>query len=142
MRRFALLIAACLLLTVSPTAAQTDPLPAALDALTALHNRLATSDAACRGLVFEQQNATVHGPLTIPPGTYRVTATTPGYFIADLQPLSGECDTPDYGNLFILSDGRAADGAQTIITSSGCTAIITTSNITDPYTLTISPLAP
>lgn len=81
MRRFALLIAACLLLTVSPTAAQTDPLPA-------------------------------------------------------------ECDTPDYGNLFILSDGRAADGAQTIITSSGCTAIITTSNITDPYTLTISPLAP
>jgi hypothetical protein len=76
----------------------------------------------------------VIGPIVIPSGTYRVTATTTGFIIADIEELSGNCDTGFLG-LFNLFAGDANDGAETLVTSSNCVGLITVGNTQEPWTI-------
>ncbi|MBC7815012.1 MAG: hypothetical protein H7175_27890 [Burkholderiales bacterium] len=83
----------------------------------------------------------VIGPVSFLDGQYRVTANTDGFFIVQLQPLQGVCDTGFLG-LFNLMQGQASSGAQSLFTSQGCVALITVENVTEPWTLDFERLAP
>jgi hypothetical protein len=76
----------------------------------------------------------VLGPLKLPSGIYRVTVRTSGYFIAQVETVSGTCDTGLMG-LFNLSSGIATGGASSTLTSEDCNALVTISNVTEPWTL-------
>jgi hypothetical protein len=89
--------------------------------------------AQCSGLSFQGSDNTVLGPIEIPDGTYRVTVTTDGYFIADVQVVSGNCGDSLGLSLFILSSGDANAGAETVFNSSGCSALIAVDNVTEPW---------
>ncbi len=81
------------------------------------------------------------GPVEIPTGTYRVTATTIGFMIADVETLSGECDTTQ-GVMFNLMSGQANSGVQTLLSAEDCSASISISNTREPWTLTIVQILP
>lgn len=89
-------------------------------------------------LSFEGDAATVIGPVDIPAGTYRATIKTAGYSIIQISAISGECGAGTSflsPSLFILMEGQAATGAEAIVTSNKCSALIELSNITAPWTL-------
>jgi len=94
----------------------------------------------CIGMKFSGENAKLLGPIELPAGLYRVTLTTNGYFIAKLEIIDGDCSGTGLGALYGIFEGQASDGSETLIKSSGCTTLIDTSNVTDPWTLTIEPL--
>lgn len=124
----------------SAQAAQADDdLPTALDNLQRISNRVAMLRAACDGLSFSGASEMVLGPIVFPDGTYRVTATSEGYFTSHIEPMEGECE-PSPQSLFNLSPEQAALGAQTVFRSAGCIALITTENIRLPWTLTFERL--
>lgn len=79
----------------------------------------------------------VIGPVSIPSGAYRVTATTNGFFIGQIQTVSGTCNADTMG-LFNLMQGIATLGAETLFTSENCQAIISVSNTQQPWTLDFS----
>jgi hypothetical protein len=82
----------------------------------------------------------VIGPLVLSSGTYRVRVVTNGFFIASIETLSGTCDAGFMG-LFNLSAGQASNGAEAIFKSKDCLALVTISNVTEPWTLNFEPLA-
>jgi hypothetical protein len=97
--------------------------------------RIAVLEAACSGLSFEGTTAKVIGPFELEAGLYRVTADTEGFFIADLNVIDGSCEAGVMG-MFLLMNGDASGGAETLVESEGCTTLVTLDNITDPWTLT------
>lgn len=89
-------------------------------------------------LSFSGDKDTVIGPVDIPAGTYRATATTAGYIIVHISALSGECGAGTRGSsdrLFSNSEGEATNGAESILISKACNALLEVSNITAPWTL-------
>ncbi len=131
-----------LLADASAALEEDDPI-AALDTLTLLRAHLATLDATCWGFVFEDDAATVLGPVYLPVGLYRVTVTTPGFFIADTETLSGTCGPAGWGGLFNITRDRATTGAETVFrVEEPCTFLILTSNVSEPYTLSFEALTP
>lgn len=116
-------------------------------ALRELRDYSATQAAACSGFQFSSETEgqqPVIGPITIPEGLYRITATTTGYLAAELTLLEGECGTDDtfYAptDLFNLFKGQADTGAQLLIQSKGCETLIEISNSSDPWTFNIEKL--
>lgn len=99
-----------------------------------LIDELMTFRAGCTGLSFEGDSNQVLGPVEIPAGVYRATVTTDGYMVSDLTVMDGTCEAGIMG-LFLLTEGRATDGAETVVESEGCTALIEISNTTAPWTL-------
>ncbi len=66
-------------------------------------------------LIFNGTANTVIGPIQIPAGVYRATATTAGFFIASVTATEGECGAGSsflLPGLFILSAGEATNGAE------------------------------
>jgi hypothetical protein len=106
----------------------------ALDDIYETEQLLADFRLQCAGLEFHGNANSVLGPVTFPDGTYRVTVTTSGFFIADIEAVSGSCDT-DWNGLFNLTSGRASTGAQSSFTSHGCVGLIEISNISSDWTL-------
>jgi hypothetical protein len=97
--------------------------------------------AGCSGLSWNSDDEgmqPVIGPVEIPEGLYRLTATTEGYIIVQHEIIDGECDE-DYA-LFAESDGDATDGAQRTFNSAGCEVLITIDNVTEPWTLAFEKL--
>lgn len=82
----------------------------------------------------------VLGPYRIPSGTYRVTVTTKGFFIAGIETLNGSCDAGFMG-LFNLMQGQASAGASAILKSNNCSLLIPLSNVTDSWALNFEKVA-
>lgn len=89
----------------------------------------------CNPLVFEGDSQQVIGPVSIPAGLYRAILVTDGYFIAAIEPVDGECAATDIFGLFNISSGNATEGAESLLESDGCEALIVTSNVTAHWTL-------
>lgn len=87
---------------------------------------------AVEPMEYTGTDATVLGPVEIPVGIYRATLTTDKYASISVTPTQGECGagssflTP---GLFIIMEGQAANGAEAVFTSRGCTALIEVSNV-------------
>lgn len=103
-----------------------------ISALNGTYNRIY---ALCSPLSFEGENQQVIGPIDIPAGVYRVILTTEGYFIADVEPIDGQCEARGFTGLFNVTSGRANQGAESLLISDGCEALIVTSNVSAPWTL-------
>lgn len=89
-------------------------------------------------LSFSGDADTVIGPIHIPAGTYRAVATTAGYLIVHVSAISGECGAGTRymtEGLFSLSRDEAVGGAEAILTSKECNALLEISNVTDPWIL-------
>lgn len=80
-------------------------------------------------------NMPVLGPIRFPNGRYRVTVTTLGFFIANVETVTGTCQTDSFLGLFNLSSGDAIQGAQTLLTTTDCVAFVTISNVTEDWSL-------
>lgn len=105
----------------------------------------AAADALCSELAFSSETSglqAVIGPVLFPDGIYRVTLTTTGFAIIKPEVLGGECETADFGGLYNIMQGRASDGAQTLFTTTGCLALLTVSNTSQPWTLTFELILP
>jgi hypothetical protein len=93
----------------------------------------------CDGLMFTSENEglqPVIGPVEFPEGLYRVTFTTEGYGVVELEFLEGECEPSLYSDtLFINNAGESSDGAQATLNSSGCEVLILLSRTNEPWTL-------
>lgn len=90
----------------------------------------------CYGLSFSSNEhglLPVIGPVYIPAGVYRVTATTAGYMIVNVEVLTGECG--EFGSVVNVSQGRATEGAQSVFRSGECEALIEVSNATEDWLL-------
>jgi hypothetical protein len=94
-------------------------------------------ESICNGLSFEGANSRVIGPFVLPAGYYRAIVTTSQYLIARLVVLNGECETSSFGSLFNLSAGEGTNGAEAVIISEGCRAVIEFSNTRAPWTFRI-----
>jgi hypothetical protein len=144
------------LMTLPILKAQDEPTPTALCSLETVQTvtnamaeliTLAQMDNAagdlriqCSGLVFEGANADVIGPVTIPAGTYIATAKTEGFMIVTFNVLSGECGQGTGSflgrGLFSISRDEATNGAETVMSSTGCQVLIEVSNVQAAWTLT------
>lgn len=113
------------------TGSETDPVKIA-DKLQQLANDANMLRAACDGLVFSGESAKVIGPVKLPQGVYRVTATTDGYMSGTITAVEGECGagvaftTP---LLFTIMQGQASKGSEATVTSKDCTALIEIANV-------------
>lgn len=114
--------------TMTSTASQT-PMPSATP----------TPSLTPVPLIWSGGEATVIGPLDIPEGVYRATATTSGFIIVTVTALEGECGEGSgfflSPGLFNESQGQATNGAESVFTSKGCRALIEVSNTQTPWVL-------
>jgi hypothetical protein len=97
---------------------------------------------ACTGLNFSSEQdgmQPVIGPVEIPEGIYRVTATTEGGIISKIDVLSGECGGYG-GSLVSAPKGQANNGAQVVFESAGCEALVSITLSTDAWTLAFEKL--
>jgi hypothetical protein len=107
-------------------------------ALIKFREQITAADIACSGLTFKGTKvAKIIGPFDLPTGTYKVTATTPGYLIIHVRTVSGNCEQV---SLYNLSSGEATTGSETLYESKGCRVMLLPSNISAPWTLTFEPL--
>jgi hypothetical protein len=105
------------------------------DAMTRLNKTISEMRSLCNPLRFEGDNQRVVGPITIPAGIYRVTATTDGFLIAEVETLSGRCHADDFFGLINVVAGGASDGVEARFNSEGCSALLTTHNVTAPWSI-------
>jgi hypothetical protein len=107
---------------------------------------IAAAKIECSGLSFNSDDdglEAVIGPVDIPEGLYRATATADGFLAVQIEPLEGDCGPTGFGSaIFNLSQGDAVDGAESLLESDGCSALIITSNtgFTPLWTLTFEKL--
>ena len=168
MKRMAIVLILVLILTALPTAAQEDTglqcsnadTQAALDKALALlgdaqagdaaaqyaaiveaRTALAEVDSLCLGLDFEGTAGTVHGPLYVPEGIYRVKVATTKFFIMNGAVLEGECGDSYNGEFGLFNEMSGGDfEAEKVFKSEGCTVLFETSNIFGPYQVTFEKL--
>ncbi len=117
-------------------------LSAALETLAAAQAEMSAMQSTCAGLSWEGKNPKVIGPVEIPAGLYRATATTKGFMIAQITLIDGDCGAKGISakNLFSLFKGDADEGAEAILESDGCTALLEISNVQEAWTLTLEKL--
>jgi len=104
--------------------------------LDTLRAEISAYTVACTGLAFSSERdgmQPVIGPVVIPEGIYRVTATTASFMIAHITALQGECG--DGYSLFNVTQGNATNGVQAVFESAGCEALIEVSNTREAWTL-------
>jgi hypothetical protein len=128
------------LITQAQADATAGDLTTAAATLAQMDNAAGDLRIQCGGLVFEGANADVIGPVTIPAGTYIATAKTEGFMIVTFNVLSGECGQGTGSflgrGLFSLSRDEATNGAETVMSSTGCQVLIEVSNVQAAWTLT------
>ncbi len=117
-----------------------------LDTLDLIYKAAIEARATCMELSFSSEVEgfePVIGPLIIPEGIYRPTVTTEGYFIMRIVPLRGECGdgtrmSPT--SVFNITAGIATTGAQGVVASAGCEALIEIENTSAPWVLSFEKL--
>jgi hypothetical protein len=128
------------------TAAQAEADPTAAQALIVeAQQQLALINAQCTGLNLEgDAGDVVVGPLSIPMGIYKVTATTPGFLIINGTVVSGVCenDYSDSVSLFAILTDTATNGSETLLKIEGedCLVIWEISHADAAYTVTFEKL--
>ena len=124
---------------VAGKAIKAGDLKSAIEALDTIKTDAITLDSFCGELSWSGKAASVIGPVTIPEGVYRAIATTTGFITVKITATDGECGEgdPDYlrPTLFNLSEGAADSGAQAVLTSKECTALIQISNVQTDWAL-------
>lgn len=117
--------------------------PELSEEIATLQAEITALDAECRGLSFSSEadgRQPVIGPIILEEGVYRFTATTVGFLIVQGTALDGDCDR-EIRAPFILSQGDAVDGAQTVIDlEDDCEFLLEFSNVTENWTFTIEKL--
>jgi hypothetical protein len=116
-----------------------------MQALLDVQSRISAQNAVCAGtgIALESKDKVpkVYGPFTLPKGTYKVTATTTGYFIIHAK-SSDNC--ADAFALFNLGPGEGNTGAETLLEIAGdsetCKFYLQTENASAPWKLVIAPL--
>lgn len=115
-----------------------------LKALNTLSQQIETANIACNGLTFKGTGNKVLGPLVIPKGTYKVSVETKNAFILTLNTLSGsDCDanqTVSVMSQINLEGDRDASGQVVLPVGADCKVLMTTSNSSNPWTLTFEPV--
>ncbi len=106
----------------------------------AIRDAASIAAAACSGLTFSSDAEgmmPVIGPVEIPEGIYRVTLVTEGFFIMKIDALDGECGEGSRmsSGAFSVMQDTATNGAQIVVNSEGCEALLSISNVTQPWTL-------
>lgn len=98
--------------------------------------------ATCDGLTFAGKAQKLIGPVDFPVGTYRATAKTAGYMAVTITPAQGQCGQGQYmdSSLFLIINGQAANGAETLFISQGCTAMVEISNVQGDWSLSFENL--
>lgn len=93
--------------------------------------------ARCSGLYWEGGPESRVILVEIPRGIYRAVFTTTEYGAVELDTISGQCGrAPNFSRLlFNVASGEAARGAEALLGSTGCTAVLSTSNHRAPWTL-------
>jgi hypothetical protein len=123
------------------TAIAAGDLKGAIEGLNAAQLEVTTLGITCSGLSWEGKAAKVIGPVVIPEGVYRAKTTTTGAMIAQLTVTDGECGVGNVAflqpTLFLLMPGSATDGAEEVLTSTGCTTLIGVSNVQGDWTLSL-----
>lgn len=116
-------------------------LTAAAATLALLDNAAGDLRIQCGGLSFAGSTQEVVGPVTIPAGTYIATATTEGFMAVRLNVLEGECGQGSgsflSAGLFNLSRDEATNGAESVLSSTGCRVLIEVSNVQADWALTL-----
>ena len=127
------------------TAIESGDLTAAVEILAQSDEQVGLMKAVCSGLLFEGTDGEVIGPIDIPEGLYRATATTEEGIIIQIVTLDGECGQGSGSRLsealFIESGGQANEGAETVFTSNNCNVLLEVSNVRAPWTLTFEKIA-
>jgi len=111
---------------------------AALASTVAVKEMFAELNAQCLGMTFSGTAGTVHGPVTVPEGIYRIIVTADRYFIMSSIVLEGACSHSYADEVAIFNEMQGAGEftAEKVFRSDGCSAIFETSNIHGPYTVT------
>lgn len=108
-------------------------LEGALAALASVKTPISAAEAACSGLTFSGTNDSVVGPVELPEGIYKATATTDGFISVLVTALSGECGSGSARSmrqlLFNVSKGEAAAGAEALLFSAECSALFEVGNV-------------
>lgn len=107
-----------------------EPNPTAAPELTPAPVESMTFSSEERGLTA------VFGPFTILPGAYRFRARTDGSFGATIEVLSGECSYTD----IVAFEGEASNGAEALLRSEGCEAVLEVAIADQPWTAELTPL--
>lgn len=134
--------------TLIPTIAPTDtPIPTAtpIPTDTPIPTNTPVPSPTPMPIIFSSSDSglqPVIGPVDIPTGLYRVTATTQGFMIVEVDTVSGTCEHNMLGNLFNLSQGQATSGAEAIFASNSCRALIKISNTQQNWTLSFEAITP
>ena len=117
---------------------------ATIDTLAEIDALISEARIACEGFTFSSEEyglLPVIGPITIPEGIYRATATTPGFFITESTPLSDGCGRDVERSWFILSAGEATEGAQVVIeVESDCELLLEISTATESWLIELERL--
>ncbi len=114
-----------------------DPDAALLD----LEKAVVAARIECGGMVFtseEEGLQPVIGPVEFPEGMYRATLTIDGMGMVELDVLDGSCgDSIGMPIFMVLEMGGAPDGAQAVVESEGCEALISFSSVTFAHNWTL-----
>ena len=114
-----------------------DPDAALLD----LEKAVVAARIECGGMIFtseEEGLQPVIGPVELPEGMYRATLTIDGMGVVELDVLDGSCgDSIGMPVFMVLDMGGAPDGAQTVVESEGCEALISFSSVTFAHNWTL-----
>lgn len=113
----------------------------ALNTLVGIQGDIAVLQSQCWGLDFEGVAGTLHGPMYLPEGLYRVSVATNDFFIMQGIRLSGECGN-DYSDEFNVFNAFSSGDftAEVALRSGGCEVLFETSNVFGPYTVTFEKL--
>lgn len=94
----------------------------------------------CLGLTYNSLDdgfQPVIGPIELPEGFYRISASAEGRFIVQFDLLDGECElVNDSSNVIFNVTERGATGTQKTLESSGCLIEISVRRAADPWTMT------
>ena len=99
----------------------------------------------CDGLTFTSENEgrqPVLGPITLDEGLWRLSVETSGTMFLDLTALEGTCEgtgqLASVGTLFMIV--QPGDGAETLIESDGCEALLEFSMVSANWEMTLEKL--
>lgn len=110
-----------------------------LGLLRALASDIARMDAACSGLHFEGSGQKLLGPVVLPEGVYRLTASgDDGFGIVEFTMLDGECGEGNRMSPNVLS-GDVTQDVEVVVVSAGCEVLID-ANMDDNWELVFEQL--
>lgn len=117
---------------------------AAFASVDEVRQALAKLNSHCQGLTFTGTDGTLHGPVTVPQGIYRITVNWQRAFTMSSMVLEGECSHGRHDDIFIFNEGLGAGmeerSTEKVFVSEGCAVLFETSNIAGPYTVTFEKL--